>query len=290
MSNDRPEPAPTTWMMAAHSAFFSMSAIEDFWTFRILPRIGSSAWNSELRAALAEPIAESPSMMNISERSTSSERQSASLAGSAEVSSAFLRRCASLCWRAVMRVGPALAIFSSTPRAIGLSLRLAEVRKSLNEFSTTRATIRVGGRGAQDLLGLALELRLGQPDGDHRGQALEDVVADHVVVVDLQQLGRPQLLVGRLEQRRLPKPARWVPPLGVAMMFTNERITVSYSVPQRSATSTNSSRSMSAGVMCPCSSSTGTVSVNLPEPVKRSVSVIGRSGARNSTNSEMPPA
>ena len=93
-----------TWMIAAHSAFLSMSATDAFWTLRILPRIGSSAWNSELRASLAVPSAESPSTMNSSLRSTSSLRQSASLAGSEEVSSAFLRRCASLCWRAAMRV------------------------------------------------------------------------------------------------------------------------------------------------------------------------------------------
>src|SRR2546430_2082486 len=49
-SKEAPEPAPSTWMMAAHSAFLSMSATEAFCTLRILPRIGSSAWNSELRA------------------------------------------------------------------------------------------------------------------------------------------------------------------------------------------------------------------------------------------------
>ncbi len=89
----RPEPAPTTWMIAAHSAFFSMSPIEAFCTFRILPRIGSSAWNSEVRASLAVPSAESPSTMNSSVRSTSVLRQSTSFGGSEDDSSAFLRRC-----------------------------------------------------------------------------------------------------------------------------------------------------------------------------------------------------
>ena len=60
-----------------------------------------------------------------------------------------------------------------------------------------------------------------------------------------------------------------MPPFGVAMTFTNERVTLSYPLPQRSATSTVSSRSTSAGVMWPCSSSTGTVSVNRPEPDSR---------------------
>ena len=57
------------------------------------------------------------------------------------------------------------------------------------------------------------------------------------------------------------KPATWVPPLGVATMFTNERTSVSYPSPQRTAMSTSRSRSTSVGVMCPASSSIGTVSV-----------------------------
>jgi hypothetical protein len=80
-----------TWMIAAHSVFFSMSATEAFWTLRILPRIGSSAWKSEERASLAVPSALSPSTMNNSDRSTSWVRQSASLAGRVEDSKAVLR-------------------------------------------------------------------------------------------------------------------------------------------------------------------------------------------------------
>jgi hypothetical protein len=78
-------------MMAAHSAFLSMSASDAFCTFRILPRMGSSAWNSELRAFFAVPRAESPSTMKSSVRS-SEARQSTSLAGSAELARADLRR------------------------------------------------------------------------------------------------------------------------------------------------------------------------------------------------------
>ena len=93
----RPLPAPTTWMIAAHSAFCSISPADFFWVLRILPRIGSSAWYSESRASLAVPSAESPSTMNSSLRSTSLLRQSASLAGSALDSRAFLRRWVSRC-------------------------------------------------------------------------------------------------------------------------------------------------------------------------------------------------
>src|SRR3546814_2190909 len=52
-SNVRPEPAPITWMIEAHSAFLSMSASDAFCTLRILPRIGSNAWNSLERASFA---------------------------------------------------------------------------------------------------------------------------------------------------------------------------------------------------------------------------------------------
>jgi hypothetical protein len=80
-----------------------MSDSEAFWTFRILPRIGSSAWNSESLAFLAVPRAESPSTMKSSLRS-SEDRQSTSLAGSAELASADFRRWFSRCSRAAIRV------------------------------------------------------------------------------------------------------------------------------------------------------------------------------------------
>ena len=146
MSNVRPDPAPTTWMIEAHSAFFSTSATVAFCTFRILPRIGSSAWNSESRASLAVPSAESPSTMNSSERSTSLDRQSASFAGSAEDSSAFLRRWVSRCWRAASRVFAAPATFSMTSLACAFSARLVEVRKLFSSAATTlRTTDRAAG-------------------------------------------------------------------------------------------------------------------------------------------------
>jgi hypothetical protein len=90
--------------------------------------------------------------------------------------------------------------------------------------------------------------------------------------------------------RACSNPARWVPPLGVAMMFTNEETLVSYPVPHRTATSTPHSRSTSVGLMCPLASRTGTVSVKVPLPCNRHTSVTAGSGARYSQNSEMPPS
>src|ERR1700679_1887892 len=50
-------------------------------TLRILPRSGSTAWFSRLRACLAEPPAESPSTRKISDLAGSFSWQSASLPG-----------------------------------------------------------------------------------------------------------------------------------------------------------------------------------------------------------------
>ena len=178
-------------MIEAHSAFLSMSPTEAFWTFRILPRIGSSAWNSELRASLAVPSAESPSTMNSSVRSLSLARQSASLDGQR---------------RGLQRVLPALGLLVLAGRdpglgragdllhdQLGLGLlgplgrgqELLQLRRHDLAYDGPR------GRRTEDLLGLALELRLREPHRDDAGHALEDVVLDHVVVVDLEHLGRP---------------------------------------------------------------------------------------------------
>src|SRR5215468_5711436 len=60
-------------------------------TFRILPRNGSTAWNSRLRPCLALPPALSPSTMNTSDLAGSRSWQSASLPGNDATPSALLR-------------------------------------------------------------------------------------------------------------------------------------------------------------------------------------------------------
>ena len=142
----RPDPAPITWMIDAHSAFESMSATDAFCTLRILPRIGSSAWNSLSRASLAVPSAESPSTMNSSVPSTSFERQSTSFAGSDDDSRAFLRRCVSLCARAEMRLFISATIFSSTSAVCALSSRFELAKRSAIAFAIVFATmLRIAG-------------------------------------------------------------------------------------------------------------------------------------------------
>ena len=137
--------------------------------------------------------------MNSSLRS-SVARQSASLAGSAEDSRAFLRRWVSRCWRAASRVLAAPADLLHDQPGLGLLGALGR-REELLELRSDH--LLHGGahlRGAEDLLGLALELRLGQPHRHHGGQALEDVVLDDVVVVDLEHLGGLHGVVEGLQQ------------------------------------------------------------------------------------------
>ncbi len=128
-------------MIEAHSAFESMSLTEAFWTFRILPRIGSSAWNSLLRASFAVPSAESPSTMKSSECATSDERQSTSFAGSDDDSSAFLRRWVSLWVRAEMRAFISATTLSRSSAVWFLSSRFGEVKRAVSSRVRTLLTI-----------------------------------------------------------------------------------------------------------------------------------------------------
>ena len=128
-------------MIDAHSALESMSLTDAFCTLRILPRIGSSAWNSLLRASFAVPSAESPSTMNSSDWATSDDRQSTSFAGSDDDSSAFLRRCVSLCARAEMRAFISATTLSSSSAVWFLSSRLGEENRAVSSLRTTCVTI-----------------------------------------------------------------------------------------------------------------------------------------------------
>ena len=98
--------------------------------------------------------------MNNSLRSVSPLRQSARTAGSADDSSAFLRRCTSRCVRAAMRARDALAIFSSACFAAGF-LPVWGLREPRLKLLADHVGHDPGrGRSAQHLLRLTLELRL----------------------------------------------------------------------------------------------------------------------------------
>ena len=249
----RPEPAPTTWMIEAHSAFLSMSPTEAFWTLRILPRIGSSAWNSELRASLAVPSAESPSTMNSSVRSLSVAAAVGQLGRAAPRTPGRSCGAGSPC-AGGRRSGSwtAPTTFSITSLAWAFSARLVEVRNAFSSARDDLAYDAARGRGAEDLLGLALELRLGQPHRDHGGQALEHVVLDDVGVVDLEQPWSARITSLKVLVERLLEAADVGAALGGGDdVDERAQLGVVAGAPAH-ATSTLSSRSTSCGVMWPC--------------------------------------
>ena len=212
-------------MIDAHSAFLSMSPTDARCTLRILPRIGSSAWNSEFRASLAVPMAESPSTMNSSVRSTSVLRQSASLVGSDDDSSAFLRRCASRCWRAATRVRDAPTTFSIAARACALVVPLVEVRKAVSSRFTALATR--PATGGVPSTSLVWPSNCGSASRTVTTEVMPSSTSSlTTLLARLQQPGALQAAPNALVRAR-SKPATWVPPLGVAMMLTNDRMVVS---------------------------------------------------------------
>lgn len=223
----RPEPAPITWMIEAHSTFDSMSDTDAFCTLRILPRIGSSAWYSLFRASFAVPRAESPSTMNSSVPSTSFDRQSASLVGSEEFSSAFLRRCVSLCARAEMRVFISATTFSSSPAACAFSVRWVDVRISVIRFDTTESTMR---RTAG-----VPRISFVCPSNCGSGSRTVSTAVRPASTSSFSSLSWPTLSLRAFASTWVrtaltspaSKPAWCVPPLGVAMMLTKLRNTVS---------------------------------------------------------------
>ena len=94
MRSPRPGSTPTATEMSCTSCEVRIWPGATSQVFRILPRSGITAWNSRSRACLADPPAESPSTRNSSDRSGSSETQSASFPGRVGPAAAFLRTTA----------------------------------------------------------------------------------------------------------------------------------------------------------------------------------------------------
>ena len=103
MSNSSRTPVPIAVISAWISLFASTLSMRARSTLRILPRSGSTACVERSRPCLAEPPAESPSTMKISDSAGSLTEQSASLPGRREFSSADLRRVRSRALRAASR-------------------------------------------------------------------------------------------------------------------------------------------------------------------------------------------
>ena len=219
------------------------------------------------------------------------ERQSFSFAGSDEDSSAFLRRCVSLCARAEMRVFISLTTFSSSTPVCALSSRFGESNRSVSALvSTCRTMARTAGVPSTSFV---------WPSNCGSGRrtvstavspASTSSFSSFSFAPTLSRRAAASTWVFSTAKRPVSKPCAWVPPFGVVMMFTKLRVVVSYPVPQRRAMSTSHVRATSVASMWPFGCRTGIVSVKSPEPWMRQVSVSGASGARKSTNSEMPPS
>ncbi len=200
-------------------------------------------------ASLAVPSALSPSTMNSSERSTSSDRQSASFAGSAEVSRAFLRREISFCLRADMRARISATTLSSTSEAWVFWSRLPDVSSAVSSVSTTLAT--TWRTGPVPSTSLVWPSNCGSASRTVSTAVRPAMMSSFSIrspasLVDtFSRLALSSTCLRSVLTRACSNPVRWVPPFGVAMMLTKLRTSVSYPVPQRSATSTSHSRSTS---------------------------------------------
>ena len=164
--------------------------------------------------------------MNSSERSTSPERQSASLAGSAEDSSAFLRRWVSRCARAASRVFAAPATFSMTSLASAFSARLVEVRNAFSSAATTlRTTARAAGVPSTSLV---CPSNCGSASRTVTTAVMPSRTSSLTTSVSLALSTRdPRITSLNVLVSAASKPATWVPPLGVAITLTKDRSSVS---------------------------------------------------------------
>ena len=176
-----------------------------------------------------------------------------------------------------------------TSLACAFSARLVEVRNDLSSEATTlRTTLRAAG---VPRISLVWPSNCGSARRTVTTAVSPSITSSLITSVSavLSTLA-PRIASLNVLVSAASKPLTWVPPFGVAITLTNERTSVSYAVSHRTATSTVSSRSISWGVMCPLSSSSGTVSVNVSVPCSRRMSVTGSPWERNSTNSAMPPS
>src|SRR5213082_592643 len=132
-------PVPSAVISVPICSLDSILSVRTRSTLRILPRSGSTAWNSRLRPILALPPALSPSTMNSSDLAGSFSWQSASLPGSEETLSGFFR-VSSRAFRAASRAAAAwITLPTMTLASAGCSSNHA-ASASLITFSTTGRT------------------------------------------------------------------------------------------------------------------------------------------------------
>src|ERR1700722_18019329 len=133
-------------------------------TLSILPRSGSTAWNSRLRPCLALPPAESPSTMNSSDLAGSRSWQSARFPGSEVMPSALLRGFAR---------GGGLDHLADDDLGFARVLLEPGLEHVVDDAFDRGAHL----GGDQLVLGLRGEFRIRHLDGKHGGQAFPAIVA-----------------------------------------------------------------------------------------------------------------
>ena len=119
----------------------------------------------------------------------------------------------------------AATTFSSTAPHLLLLRRAWSTSRALVQLLAPppARTMRAHRRGAEHLLGLPLELRLGQPDRHDGGEPVEDVLlVTGSSLPSFSSLALPRNWSLTVLSSARSKPATWVPPLGVAMMLTND--------------------------------------------------------------------
>ena len=135
-----PIPAPSAVMRVPISVEPRILSCLDFHVLSILPLRGSIAWFCLLRPCFAEPPAESPSTINISDNFGSFSWQSASFPGRLVISKAVFLLVSSLAFLAASLASAAFWIFCTIAFAIVGFSSNQDVNLSLIKLSTTGLT------------------------------------------------------------------------------------------------------------------------------------------------------
>mmetsp|Transcript_28265 Transcript_28265/g.93957 ORF Transcript_28265/g.93957 Transcript_28265/m.93957 type:complete len:288 (-) Transcript_28265:696-1559(-) len=227
-------PSPSAVMSAWISAFWYMAVSSAFSMLRILPRSGRIAWLWRERPCLAEPPAESPSTMKISDSSGSPHAQSASLPGSSVEPRTDLRRTSSrAAFAASAAFCAACALSMIAESAFGCRCRNSDRRSP----ATSETMARTSGEPSfcfvcpSNSASPSRTATIAHSPSRTKSPGSEGAFSRSL------PLSRPTALTVRV--RASLRPSMCVPPCGVSTPFAKpSRLSVYWSADQRSARST----------------------------------------------------